>query len=348
MTREIMDERKKRILRVITDDYIASAEPVGSRTIARKYDLGLSPATIRNEMADLEEEGYLQQPHTSAGRVPSDRGYRYYVDALMERRRLRPEEVAAVKREMVARERALHNVIHQTARVLSQFTHYPSLVLTPDRYSAVFKYVRLLRLNEGNVLVLMVTDTGQVENKVIECDPGLSDSEFEHLSNMLNERLHDHPVGAVKVSLENEIQVQMQARDELFHQAMQALVEGSHLDISEQVVTDGAAQILNQPEFAGRERFLPLLKLLEQEDSLYHLLIDSSGPERVKVSIGQENKERAVRDCSVVTAAYSVHDRPVGIIGVLGPTRMDYTKVFAVVEFMASHLSAILSDLAGK
>jgi len=113
-------------------------------------------------------------------------------------------------------------------------------------------------------------------------------------------------------------------------------------------VTDGAAQILNQPEFAGRERFLPLLKLLEQEDSLYHLLIDSSGPERVKVSIGQENKERAVRDCSVVTAAYSVHDRPVGIIGVLGPTRMDYTKVFAVVEFMASHLSAILSDLAGK
>ncbi len=348
MATEIMDERKKRILKVITDDYIASAEPVGSRTIARKYDLGLSPATIRNEMADLEEEGYLQQPHTSAGRIPSDRGYRYYVDALMERRRLRADEITLISRELAAKERALDQVIHQAARVLAQFTRYPSLVLTPGRESAVIKHVQLVRLGDCNVVVLIVTDTGRVESKIIECESGLDCAELDRLSNLLNDRLFNHPVSELKRSILQEIRAQMQSESRLFHQALQALIGGVQMGGGEQVVTDGAAQILDQPEFAARDRFRPLLNLLGQEQSLHRLLQETAGGERVNVSIGQENKEEAVRDCSVVTATYEVNQRSVGIIGVLGPTRMDYAKVLTVVEFMATHLSAILNDLAGR
>lgn len=345
---EIMAERKRRILKVITDDYISSAEPVGSRTIARKYDLGLSPATIRNEMADLEEEGYLQQPHTSAGRIPSDRGYRYYVDALMERRRLRAEETATIKRDLAARERALDQVIHQAARVLAQFTRYPSLILTPDRESAVIKHIQLVHLGDRNVVVLVVTDTGQVESKIIECDPGLDQAELERLSNLLNERLFNRHVSEIKKSMIREIKTRMQSEDLLFHQALQALVNGAQMGGAEQVVMDGTAQILDQPEFADRDRFRPLLNLLGEEQSLYRLLRETAAGERVNVSIGQENKDAAVRDCSVITATYEVNQRSLGIIGVLGPTRMDYAKVLTVVEFMATHLSAILNDLAGR
>ena len=344
----IMDERKRRILKVVTDDYITSAEPVGSRTIARKYDLGLSPATIRNEMADLEEEGYLQQPHTSAGRIPSDRGYRYYVDALMERRRLRAEEIVTIKRDLAARERALDQVIHQAARVMAQFTRYPSFILTPDRESAVIKHIQLVHLGDRNVVVLVVTDTGQVESKIIECDPGLDQAVLERLSNLLNDHLCNHHVGEIKKSMIHEIKARLQSENRLFHQALQALVDGAQMGGAEQVVTDGTAQILDQPEFADRERFRPLLNLLGQEQSLYRLLRETAAGERVNVSIGQENKDEAVRDCSVITATYEVNQRSLGIIGVLGPTRMDYAKVLTVVEFMATHLSVILNDLAGR
>lgn len=347
MAPDTMDERKRKILKVITDDYIASAEPVGSRTIARKYDLGLSPATIRNEMADLEEEGYLEQPHTSAGRIPSDRGYRYYVDALLERRRLRPEEMELIGREMAAKERALDHLVHQAARVLSQFTRYPSLILAPDRRTAVLKHVRLVRLNERNILVLIVTDTGQVENKIVECDPSLSLSELERISNALNDFLSDRPIAEINLSLVARVKDAIQSQHRFFHQAMQALVESMRMNVADQLVTDGATKILDQPEFAERERFKPLLSLLSEEQALYRMLTTGC-LDGVKVTIGQENKEEAARDCSVVTATYEVNERSVGVIGVLGPTRMDYGKVMAVVEFMASHLSAILNDMAGR
>ncbi|MGE5551684.1 MAG: heat-inducible transcriptional repressor HrcA [Bacteroidota bacterium] len=343
-----MDERKRRILKVITDDYIASAEPVGSRTIARKYNLGLSPATIRNEMADLEEEGYLEQPHTSAGRIPSDRGYRYYVDALMEHRRLRPDETAAIRHELAARERALSSIIHNAAHVLAQLTHYPSLVVSPDRRKALFKHVRLVKLSERNVLILLVMDTGEVEHRIITCEEGLGEAELERLSNILNERLHNRPLSESKASLERELTARMLVGEKLLHQALQALVDSALMDPSEQVAMDGAAQILDQPEFAAREQFRPLLNLLGQEHALYRLLTETCGPEKVRISIGQENREKAVHDCSVITATYEVNDRSLGVIGVLGPTRMDYSKVLAVVEFMATHLTAILNDLAGR
>ncbi|NLG85009.1 MAG: heat-inducible transcription repressor HrcA [Firmicutes bacterium] len=348
MAQGIMDERKRRILKVITDDYIASAEPVGSRTIARKYDLGLSPATIRNEMADLEEEGYLEQPHTSAGRIPSHRGYRYYVNELMERRRLQPEEIERIVKGMSARKRAIDHLIHQAARVLAQFTHYPSLILAPDKQHAVIKHVRLVRLGERSVLLLFVTNTGQVESKVIDCYPDLNDFDLDNLSGLLNMRLCNRPVVEIKTTMEKELGPELRCPPELFRRTLEALLEAVRNDTIEQVITDGTAQILDQPEFAERERFRPLLDLFEEEQALYRLLTENAGPGKVRVTIGEENKEEAVRNCSVVTATYEAGPRAVGIIGVLGPTRMDYAKVLATVEFMASHLSRLLGELTGN
>ncbi len=348
MAPDRLDERKRRILKVVTDDYIASAEPVGSRTIARKYDLGLSPATIRNEMADLEEEGYLQQPHTSAGRIPSDRGYRYYVDALMERRRLRPEEMSAIKRELDARECAINTLIHQAVRVLAQFTHFPSLISSPETRKALFQHIRLIPMNDRRILVILVTDTGQVEHRMLDGHFDMGEKELERLSNAMNQLLYRSPLTQLKANLEQELKQRVLGGEKLFHQALQALIEGMPVDGSEQMIMDGAVQILDQPEFTDRERFRPLLNLLEQEEALYHLFTETAGPNRLKVSIGQENRERAMQDCSVVTATYEMRGRAMGIIGVLGPTRMDYARVMAAVEFMAAHLSLILNDLAGR
>ena len=347
MAPNTLDDRKRRILKVITDDYIASAEPVGSRTIARKYNLGLSPATIRNEMADLEEEGYLQQPHTSSGRIPSDLGYRYYVDALMERRHLRTEEMEAIKRKLAEREHVLDSLIHHVAHILAQITRYPSMILPPNNVSALFKCIRLVKLNERNILLLVVSNTGQVENKIIDCEFDLSELEIEQLSDLLNKQLYNRSIFDVKETLAKEIAKQMKSTNEFFHRACQALIDGMRTEGAGQVVMDGASQILDQPEFTERDHFRPLLNLLEQEESLYRLLA-AGGQGGLTVSIGQENKDQAVHECSVVTAVYEINGRTLGTIGVLGPTRMDYAKVLTVVEFMASHLSSILNNMAGS
>lgn len=342
-----LDGRKKQILKVVTDDYISSAEPVGSRTIARRYDLGLSPATIRNEMADLEEGGYLEQPHTSAGRVPSEKGYRYYVDALMSMQQLNAQEINLIYRELEKHHHEIENLIHQTSKILTQMTKYPSMVLGPQIETAVFRHIQLIKLSENTILVLILTDTGYVENKIIELENGITDVELDCLSSLLNHKLRGMNLKDIKSSIIREIRTEMVFQDEFFNEAIKVLIKSITAHSQERVFLDGATKILEQPEFANVIKFKPLLKVLEEEENLYKLLTNNL-QRGAKVKIGSENEDFGIQDCSVVTAGYEIAGRTVGVIGVLGPTRMEYGKVLPIVEYTAEILSDLLTRICKR
>jgi heat-inducible transcriptional repressor len=342
-----LDERKKRILKVVTDDYIASAEPVGSRTIARRYDLGLSPATIRNEMADLEEGGYLEQPHTSAGRVPSEKGYRYYVDALMSMRQLDEQEIGLIYRELEKYHHEIETIIHQTSRILAQFTKYPSMALGPQINSAIFRHIQLVKLSESTILVILVTDTGYVENKIIEFENEITEEELDRISNMFNQKLRGMNLRDIQSNVIKELRSEMVFQDQFFNEAVKVLIKSIAKHSQERVFVDGATKILEQPEFSDIIKFKPLMKALEEEECLYKLLTNSL-QKGAKIKIGSENENYGIQDCSVVTAGYEIAGRTVGVIGVLGPTRMEYAKVLPMVEYTAKILSDLLTQICKR
>jgi heat-inducible transcriptional repressor len=342
-----LDQRKKQILKVITDDYIASAEPGGSRTIARKYNLGLSPATIRNEMADLEEGGYLEQPHTSAGRVPSDQGYRYYVDTLMSLYRLTDLDMDMIYNEMDRHHQGIDTVIHQTSKILAQMTKYPSLVLTTQTEESAFRHLQLIKLSENTAMVLIVTDSGYVENRIIEFDGALSDSELDRISVMLNQKLRGVSFRNLRSSLINDLRTELIFHQGVFNEAIKLLLESFSSQSGERIYVEGATKILEQPEFADLQKFKPLMRLLEEEERVYKLLT-SNIKGGAQVRIGHENEGAEVSDCSVVTASYEIAGRTIGVIGVIGPTRMDYSKVLPLVEYTATMLSELLTQISKR
>jgi heat-inducible transcriptional repressor len=346
-SRNKLDERKKSILKVVTDDYIASAEPVGSRTIARRYNLGLSPATIRNEMADLEEGGYLEQPHTSAGRIPSEVGYRYYVDALISLQKLTHQEVENIYKEMEGYHREIESIIHQTSKILVQMTKYPSVVLSPQFKTAIFRHIQLVKLSATTVLVLIVTDTGYVENKMIELQTEVSTEELDRISELLNKKLRGISLKDLQSTLLNDIRSELVLHDQFFNESVKLLIKAIANRTSDRVYIDGALKILEQPEFSDLQKFKPLMNALEEEDRLYKLL--SRNPGRgAQVKIGHENDELGLNDCSVITSSYEIAGRTVGVIGVLGPTRMDYAKVVPIVEYTSSILSELLTMISKR
>ena len=342
-----LDGRKKQILKVVTDDYISSAEPVGSRTIARRYDLGLSPATIRNEMADLEEGGYLEQPHTSAGRVPSEKGYRYYVDALMSLQHLNDHDIELIYRGLEKHHHEIEVLIHQTSKILTHMTKYPSMVLGPQIETAIFRHIQLIKLSGNTILVLIVTDTGYVENKVIELENEITDAELDRLSSLLNYKLRGMNLKDIRSNIIKEIRSEMVFQDELFNEAVKVLIKSIADRSQERVFIDGATKILEQPEFSDVIKFKPLLRIMEEEENLYKLLTNNL-QRGAKVKIGSENENFGIQDCSVVTAGYEIAGRTVGVIGVLGPTRMEYAKVLPIVEYTAGILSDLLTKICKR
>ncbi|HOJ77812.1 MAG TPA: heat-inducible transcriptional repressor HrcA [Bacillota bacterium] len=344
-----LDGRKKTILKAVTDDYIISAEPVGSRTIARRYDLGLSPATIRNEMADLEESGFLEQPHASAGRIPSEQGYRYYVDTLISLQQLSDQDIEWIYGELEKNQQQMEMIIHHTSKMLVQMTQYPSLILSPQLESAAFRHVQLVRLSNSTIMVLIVTDTGYVEHKVIEFESEITDSDLDRISMVLNKKLRGVNLKELQSALLSEIRSELEFHQEFYNEAVKLLLRAtaSSTGGKERVYVDGATKILNQPEFAEVQKFKPLLDILEEEEKLYKLL--SNHVQRgAQVKIGHENETFGINDCSIVTASYEIAGKTVGVIGVLGPTRMDYAKVLPIVEHTAAILSEFLTQMCRR
>jgi len=340
-----IDERKQKVLLAIIQDYIATAEPVGSRTISRKYDLGVSPATIRNEMSDLEEMGYIEQPHTSAGRVPSDLGYRYYVDCLMEKHSLTNREEGIIRKGYETKRKEVTAVIQQTSQILSQLTSYTSIILGPQGGRTAFKHLQLVPLEPGKALVVVITESGFVHNRVIDIPEDLSQEELMKISQVVNAKLQGLTLEDIKRTLISEIYFELNKHREVFNIAMELLQNDSPgLAPEDKVYLAGTLNILNQPEFRNIEKVKTLLSLLDQDELLRNLLTSTPAEEGVTISIGEENKEEGLKDCSMITATYHVDGRLVGSIGVLGPTRMEYAKVVSIVDYMTKNLSAILKE----
>lgn len=345
MYRRELDPRKEKILQVVTDDYIESAEPVGSRTIARKHNLGLSPATIRNEMADLEESGYLMQPHTSAGRIPSHRGYRYYVNILMEQKQLTDEELIYIKSEFDPKNKpaGYDTILQRTAKILSEITKYPSLILSPRPQEAHFRHIHLVAMDASHILGLVVLDTGFVENILLETPVAYTQDQLNRISAFLNSKLQGVSLGEFGAAAINQLGTEALAWEGL-GDTLQLLLTTLGKKKQERIYVDGTINILEQPEFKQVEKFKLLLSILEEEEKLLNLMNQAMQKRGLNIYIGDEINDESVEDCSMVTATYEVDGRVLGAVGVLGPTRMDYAHVVTVVDFIAKSLSGFLSE----
>lgn len=336
-----MDERKRRILQAIIDDYISTVEPIGSRTIARKYDLGVSPATIRNEMADLEMLGYIEQPHTSAGRIPSSKGYRFYVDSLLLPTQITEKEMMLVNNWYENKVKRIDEVFQETAKLLSRMTRNISLVLAPQIGHCTFKYLQFLPLDHERAILIIVANTGFLENKVISIPEGMSLEDLQKMAKVINSHLAGMSFDLIKSAKLREIKQNILLDKRLFETVIELLRASLVSEKEERVYLGGTTQVLNQPEFRDVDRIKGLLSILEEEKLLCDILHmhDSDG---IVVTIGQENKYSGIRDCSMVQATYRIEGQVVGTLAVLGPTRMDYAKIMPLLDFMQRHLSQML------
>lgn len=337
----MLNERKKKILQIIIEDYISSAEPVGSRTIARKYDLGLSPATIRNEMSDLELLGYLEQPHTSAGRIPSAQAYRFYVDALIEPGTLTDNDMALIDGWYNERRRNIDDIFQSTAKILSRMTQNVSMVLTKQQTIANFCYLKFLPLDSQHAILCIVADDGSIDTNVVDIPLGMSSEEMDYLAGKMSKLLEDRNLSDISVEILQNVHTDVVEDKLIFSSLLQAVRKMTGRRQEQKVFLGGTKQLLNQPEFRDVERVRNLLGILEEEKVLKDFLQggEDSG---LKVTIGSENKFTGIQDCSMVQATYRLNGQIVGTMAVLGPTRMEYGKVISVMDYLHKYLKTIL------
>lgn len=337
----MLNERKKKILQIIIEDYISSAEPVGSRTIARKYDLGLSPATIRNEMSDLELLGYLEQPHTSAGRIPSAQAYRFYVDALIEPGTLTDNDMALIDGWYNERRRNIDDIFQSTAKILSRMTQNVSMVLTNQQTIANFCYLKFLPLDSQHAILCIVADDGSIDTNVVDIPLGMSSEEMDYLAGKMSKLLEDRNLSDISVEILQNVHTDVVEDKLIFSSLLQAVRKMTGRRQEQKVFLGGTKQLLNQPEFRDVERVRNLLGILEEEKVLKDLLQDGEDS-GLKVTIGSENKFTGIQDCSMVQATYRLNGQIVGTMAVLGPTRMEYGKVISVMDYLHKYLKTIL------
>lgn len=336
---KIIKERKSKILQAVIHQYIKTARPVGSNALNDDYHFDVSPATIRNLMAELEEEGYLTHPHTSAGRIPTDKGYRNYVDSLMEMQRLVMEEEARVRQEYDSRIRELQDLLVHTSRILSGLSQYTGFVLTPKIERDQLQYLELVKIAEHKVLVVLVTRNGMVKHRIIEAR--ISRERLEMLTRALNEKL----CGMTLVDARRNIAMELDdvERQEKDLQQLAQQLSREWFSSEEDIYVDGTSNVLTLPEFRDYEPMRCLLRLNENRGLIRQVLQDDPGGEDVKVLIGSEASCVEFKDLSLVTSVYKDGDAPVGVLGIIGPKRMEYPKMMALVRAVSHMVNQILA-----
>lgn len=340
---EPLDDRKQSILRAVVDDYVRTVEPVGSRWLMTHYSFGVRSATLRNEMAELSERGYLRQPHTSAGRIPSDLGYRFYVDRLMPRPELPAAEADSARSRLAPRSSELDAILEQTCRVLSDLARYTSVATDPVLEENSVTHVSVAGVSPGKLLAVVVLDNGVVLHELIDSHDGVDPV---RVSNYLSSKLVGRSLSSIQHQPVQESPDDPPGAHAVLARVVDFLRRQAEAAEGPEVYLGGTGYILQQPEFKQAERLEALLTVLEQRQSLYRLLSSLYlGPE-VTVMIGRENPVDAAQELSFVCAKYTIGGRVAGTIGVVGPTRMDYRRAVAAVDFMARNLSDLLTTLS--
>ena len=343
-----LDERKVKILNAIIKNYLETGEPVGSRTISKYTDLNLSSATIRNEMSDLEDLGYIVQPHTSAGRIPSDKGYRFYVNNLIAEK---DKEVADMHEWMIEKTEKMESLLKNVAKTLANNTQYATLVSAPSVVSNRLKFVQLSAVDEHQVLSVVVMDGNIVKNKIINVDKPLDNETMLKLNMLLNTNLNGLTVDQINLAVISRLKEQAGIHDEIVEQVLDTvadtITEGDDL----QVYTSGATNIFKYPELADSKKASELLDTFEEKQSLIELLNDSSNENEstgIQVYIGDESPISTMKDCSIVTATYELGEGVKGTIGIVGPKRMDYENVVDNIKSLKGQLDKLLKNEADR
>ena len=338
-----VDDRKIKILEAIINDYIITAEPVGSRTIAKKYDLGISSATIRNEMADLEDMGYLEQLHTSSGRKPSDKGYRLYVDKLMIIERLTLEEEMKIKSHIFGM--AIYEIdklLKGTTHMLSELTNLTCILKTPSVKKSQFKSVQLISIDSNNILVVIITYTGIIKNNILKAINVPSQDNLHKISNILNERFKSLPIEKIDSQVIRNVKVDLKGYEEILNGVIPILIDALTDEEYSQVYLEGATNIFNYPEYNDIDKAKEFLSLLDNKSYMQELLDTTN---KLTIKIGEENYLKQAKDCSVISAVYSVGNKPIGTIGLIGPTRIPYSKIVSIMSKVMKGLNDSLKKL---
>ena len=344
---QVLDERKVKILDAIIRNYLETGEPVGSRTISKYTDLNLSSATIRNEMADLEELGYIVQPHTSAGRIPSDKGYRFYVDHLMKEK---DREVTEMKEFVVEKTQKMEQVLKQVAKLLATNTNYATMITAPS-FSNKVKFIQLSQMDEHQMLAVVVMNSNMVKNQVITVNESLDNETLLKLNILLNTALNGLSLQEINLGTIARLKEQAGIHSQVVSEVMDALAQALSEHEELQIYTSGTTNILKYPELSSSESATNLLSAFEEKEELMSLvneaLKDESSETGIQVYIGNETPIQTMKDCSVVTATYELGEGVKGTIGIIGPKRMDYENVMDNLKTLRSQLDGILNKAKG-
>ena len=336
-----LDERKQKILNAIIANYLETGEPVGSRTISKYTDLNLSSATIRNEMADLEEMGYIIQPYTSAGRIPSDQGYRFYVDQMMIQRK----EEEGERKALLAKVDKMENLLQQVARVLAMNTNYATMVTAPQYKDTKLKFIQLSQVDENQLLAVIVVEGNVVKNKLIDVEEPLANDEVLKLNILLNSFLQGLSLQEINLELMQTMRIQAGMHAPILEHIFTGITDAIAKARELEVYTSGTTNILKYPELGSLERASQLLGVLEEKKALVELIDEArqenGNDQNIQVYIGEETPVQNMKDCSIVTATYELEEGVKGTIGIIGPKRMDYEKVVTTLKDLTGELDTI-------
>jgi len=343
---ETLTERDRRVLQAIITDYIQTAQPVGSRIVSKKYKMGLSPATIRNVMADLEELGFLTQPHLSAGRVPTDKAYRFFVDTILSMRKLNLEEKGNIEKGLLLEGNPdINEVMKRASHLLSLLSKQTGVVLAPRFGSKIFKHIEFIKLRDRRILVIIVSRTGEVQNKLILADEEMSQDELDKYSRYLSEIMGGLSLAEAKQKIVEEMKKEKVVFDKLMYRALQLSQKALEDEGEGDLFIEGKTNIMQSPEFADMEKMRGLLEAFEEKTKIVKLLDKALSAQGIQIFIGAENELNEMMHCSVVAAPYSRENYTLGILGVIGPTRMDYSNIIPVVDYTARIVGQILGSI---
>ena len=339
----MLTERQQKILASVVESFVRNAEPVGSRTISKRGDIQYSAATVRNEMADLEEMGFLEQPHASAGRIPTNQGYRYYVDHLVQPRSLDLADINMIRQYFTKRINELEQAFQQIAVIISQLTNYTSIVLGPEVHQSTLKHLQIIPLSDHKAVAIMVTDTGHVEKRSISVTNPTVLKDLEKLVNLLNDKLSGVALNDVRAKMYSEITRELSKHTEQYEDLMRIVDQILKANERDRIFMGGATNLMNQPEFHDVRKVKLIFDLFEDQDVLRRLF--DSEKAGIRVTIGNENELEAVSNCSIITSTFTIQGRYVGSIGILGPTRMDYGKLIGLIDYLSQDFPRLIDRL---
>ncbi len=346
----MLDDRKLRVLYAIINSYINSAEPIGSRTITKQYDLGVSSATIRNEMSDLEELGYLNKPHSSAGRIPSDKAYRLYVNEILKNKKSKIDltKKDEIKKILASESREVEQLLQNSAKVLSAITSYTALAISPQLKGSKIKHIQLIPIDNWQILMVLVTNTGIVKNSIFRLNREIPEEQITVMSNLLTDKLKGLSVDEIDEKISDNIIREIYDYKTIIDGIM-PIINQSMEDIDNvDLYADGITKILNFPEYKDLEKAKSFISFIEDKDLVVDLLLNNSLSQDIEITIGNENIYDPIKDCSIITTTYKLGDMTIGKIGIIGPTRMDYLKLINTLHLFSVNMTEIINMLMSK